>query len=122
MQASRPALAELGLFLVTWPGPWLFLLLCYVSTSMMRSPHHNYSASAYCDLLPPAARFSAYLATRLDRPVGWSLGRGRAILARFWAGYTGWWHGQTVTGLDNIPRNTAAILVWYHGPLPVDYM
>ena len=54
--------------------------------------------------------------------MGWSLGRGRAILARFWAGYTGWWHGQTVTGLDNIPRNTAAILVWYHGPLPVDYM
>ena len=37
VQASRPALAELGLFLVTWPGPWLFLLLCYVSTSMMRS-------------------------------------------------------------------------------------
>ena len=72
--------------------------------------------------MTPAARFSAYLATRLDRPVGWSLGRGRAILARFWAGYTGWWHGQTVTGLDNIPRNTAAILVWYHGPLPVDYM
>ena len=44
VQASRPALAELGLFLVTWPGPWLFLLLCYVSTSMMRSPHRNYSA------------------------------------------------------------------------------
>jgi len=38
-----------------------------------------------------------------------------------WGLYNSIWHGQTFTGLENIPRSGPALLVWYHGTLPVDY-
>ena len=34
----------------------------------------------------------------------------------------GWiWFGYEVDGLDNIPTSGAAMVVYYHGALPVDY-
>lgn len=34
----------------------------------------------------------------------------------------GWaWHGYEVQGLDNIPDNGPALLVYYHGAIPIDY-
>ncbi|XP_039281825.1 transmembrane protein 68-like [Nilaparvata lugens] len=33
----------------------------------------------------------------------------------------GWiWHGYTVQGLQNIPQDTPALLVYYHGAIPID--
>ena len=29
---------------------------------------------------------------------------------------------QEIEGLENIPKEGAALLVWYHGPVPVDYI
>ena len=35
--------------------------------------------------------------------------------------FTFFLHNQTFTGLENIPAKGPALLVWYHGPIPVDY-
>ena len=32
------------------------------------------------------------------------------------------WHNHTIHGLENIPGEGAGLIVWYHGPLPVDYL
>ena len=34
-ELSKPALKEVGLFMLTCLGPWLFLLLCYLSTALV---------------------------------------------------------------------------------------
>lgn len=31
------------------------------------------------------------------------------------------WHAYEVEGLDNIPDNGPALLVYYHGAIPIDY-
>lgn len=31
------------------------------------------------------------------------------------------WYGYEVDGLDNIPDNGPALLVYYHGAIPIDY-
>ena len=35
LELSKPALQEIGLFMVTCIGPWIFLLLCYLSTALI---------------------------------------------------------------------------------------
>ena len=32
------------------------------------------------------------------------------------------WHRHSILGLENIPVEGAGLLVWYHGPLPLDYL
>ena len=32
------------------------------------------------------------------------------------------WHSHTILGLENIPHQGGAVIVWYHGPVPVDYL
>ena len=34
----------------------------------------------------------------------------------------GLWHSHTILGLENIPSHGGAVIVWYHGPVPVDYL
>lgn len=47
--------------------------------------------------------------------------RASAAVALLWECH-GWiWHGYEVIGLDNIPANGSALVVYYHGVLPVDY-
>ncbi len=31
-------------------------------------------------------------------------------------------HGQEFRGFENIPSRGGAMLVWYHGNLPIDYL
>ncbi len=45
----------------------------------------------------------------------------REIVATFWD-VQGWiWFGYEVQGLDNIPDEGPAMVIYYHGALPVDY-
>ncbi|XP_065168977.1 DGAT1/2-independent enzyme synthesizing storage lipids [Atheta coriaria] len=42
------------------------------------------------------------------------------LISAIWDGH-GWiWHGYEVNGLDNIPKDTPALLVYYHGSIPID--
>ena len=99
---SEPILSEIGLFTLTVSGPPFFLFLAYLNIIMVK--------------------FSKYLSRRLEKPIETTMNRAVAILANFWAKYTSLWHDQRVMGMENIPSNSAAILVWYHGPVPVDYI
>lgn len=45
----------------------------------------------------------------------------RHAIAVMWDAH-GWiWHGYQVEGLDNIPDEGPALIVYYHGSLPLDY-
>ena len=49
------------------------------------------------------------------------LDAGRDIVATLWD-VQGWlWFGYEVKGLENIPADGGALIVYYHGALPVDY-
>ena len=67
-------------------------------------------------------RFSKYLSSRLEKPLETTMNRAVAILANFWAKYTSLVHDHRVLGMENIPKSSGALLVWYHGPVPVDYI
>jgi len=101
-EMSKPALQEIGLFMVTCIGPWIFLLLCYLSTALIS--------------------FSKYLSERLNKPEAPAINRAVAIIANGWSAFTSFYHDQTFEGLEHIPKDSAALLVWYHGPVPVDYI
>lgn len=45
----------------------------------------------------------------------------RYTLALLWTGHGRVWHGYEVRGLENIPDEGGALLVYYHGALPLDY-
>merc|ERR1712215_389056 len=100
-ELAKPSLQEIGLFLLTSIGPWLFLLLSYLSTALIS--------------------FSKYLSERLNKPEGPAINRAVAIIANTWSSITTLYHDQTFQGLENIPKDSAALLIWYHGPVPVDY-
>ena len=101
-EMSKPALKEVGLFMLTCLGPWLFLLLCYLSTALVS--------------------FSKYLSERLQKPEAPAINRAIALIANMWSAFTTIYHDQTFEGLEHIPKDSAALLVWYHGPVPVDYL
>ena len=102
LEMAKPSLQEIGLFMVTCFGPWYFLILCYLSTALIT--------------------FSKYLSERLKKPEGPAIKRALAIIANTWSTFTSFYHNQTFEGLEHIPKNTGALLVWYHGPVPVDYI
>lgn len=45
----------------------------------------------------------------------------RYTLALLWSGHGRVWHGYEVQGMENIPDTGGALLVYYHGALPIDY-
>jgi len=100
-EISKPALKEIGVFMLTCLGPWYFLLFAYLSTALIS--------------------FSKYLSDRLQKPEGPAINRALAIIANGWSAFTTLYHDQTFEGLENIPKDSGALLVWYHGPVPVDY-
>lgn len=45
----------------------------------------------------------------------------RHMIAVMWDAH-GWiWHGYEVEGMENIPDDGAALIVYYHGAIPLDY-
>nr|XP_017207241.2 transmembrane protein 68 isoform X1 [Danio rerio] len=45
----------------------------------------------------------------------------RKTLATLWDGHGAIWHGYEIHGLDKIPDEGPALIVYYHGAIPVDY-
>ncbi|KAI5726689.1 transmembrane protein 68 [Diaphorina citri] len=46
--------------------------------------------------------------------------RARTVIATMWDAH-GWvWHGYEVVNMDRIPDNSSALIIYYHGALPVD--
>ncbi|CAK9301711.1 unnamed protein product [Gordionus sp. m RMFG-2023] len=45
----------------------------------------------------------------------------RKIIANLWLLHASIWHGYEICGLENIPKNKPAILILYHGTVPVDF-
>ena len=90
-QISKPALKEIGLFMLTFGGPWFFLLLAYLSTALIS--------------------FSKYLSERLQKPEAPAIKRALALIANTWSAYTSYYHDQTFEGLENIPKDSAALLI-----------
>lgn len=45
----------------------------------------------------------------------------RYVLALVWYRHGRLWHGYEVEGLEHIPNEGPALLVYYHGALPIDY-
>lgn len=44
----------------------------------------------------------------------------RTSIASFWDGVGLLWHGYEITGLENLPEEGPALIVTYHGTLPLD--
>nr|XP_033789534.1 transmembrane protein 68 isoform X3 [Geotrypetes seraphini] len=45
----------------------------------------------------------------------------RKTLATLWDGHAAIWHGYEIYGLEKIPDEGPALIVYYHGAIPVDY-
>jgi len=49
----------------------------------------------------------------------WSAGR--EAVATLWDAHAWLWHGYELRGLEHLPTTGGALLVYYHGAIPVDY-
>ncbi|XP_060761209.1 transmembrane protein 68 [Neoarius graeffei] len=45
----------------------------------------------------------------------------RKTLATLWDGHGAIWHGYEIYGLEKIPEEGPALIVYYHGAIPIDY-
>ncbi|XP_062844054.1 transmembrane protein 68 [Trichomycterus rosablanca] len=45
----------------------------------------------------------------------------RKTLAMLWDGHGAIWHGYEIHGLEKIPDEGPALIVYYHGAIPIDY-
>ncbi|XP_023347043.1 transmembrane protein 68 [Eurytemora carolleeae] len=63
-----------------------------------------------------------FVAKTLNRDQGIALDIGLHVAATFIRILFKIWHGQEFQGLSNIPTSGSALIVWYHGPMPVDYL
>ncbi|XP_032808508.2 DGAT1/2-independent enzyme synthesizing storage lipids-like isoform X2 [Petromyzon marinus] len=45
----------------------------------------------------------------------------RKTLAALWDGHATIWHGYEVHGMDKIPDEGPALIIYYHGAIPIDY-
>ncbi|XP_033644988.1 transmembrane protein 68-like [Asterias rubens] len=45
----------------------------------------------------------------------------RMMIATFWEVQGNIWHGYEIEGLENIPSEGAAVLIYYHGAIPLDF-
>ncbi len=96
---------ELCLLCLTFPGPWMILTLILV-------------ANAYL-AVKPVAQHLLCLGGRSYAACFHSAKVEVALLFR-WFGRT--YFNYEVVGLDNIPSEGGALLVYYHGAIPMDYI
>ncbi|XP_067005399.1 DGAT1/2-independent enzyme synthesizing storage lipids [Anabrus simplex] len=44
----------------------------------------------------------------------------RKTIAAFWDAHGWLWHGYDISGWENIPESSSALIVYYHGAIPID--
>ena len=94
--------AEIVVIWVTFPGP--FVLLCLAMATnlyLMLKP-----------LLHAALTFRPYRET---------FSEARIEAAKFWVWYGSFYHAHQFIGMSNIPNTGPAVIVYYHGAIPIDY-
>lgn len=47
--------------------------------------------------------------------------KARTALALLWECHGWLWHGYEVVGMENMPKTGGALIVYYHGAVPIDY-
>lgn len=91
--------------LVTVILPTLIIVLLYISACIV----HIYKIRQHF-------RVNELLQANVDFRV-----KARAAIGLLWECH-GWiWHGYEVVGMENIPVDKPALVVYYHGVIPVDY-
>lgn len=98
MYYCKPVMQEALLWYSTWWGPFILLILCYFSNIIF----------LFFECLSEDNKSLA-------------MSKACSMVSSMWSSYISFWHGQTFTGLENIPETGGAVIVWYHGPMPVDY-
>lgn len=74
-----------------------------------------------CAIIVRICQLRQYLVNDLLAPGADVWDKARAAVALLWECH-GWiWHSYEVCGLDNIPDKGPAVIVYYHGAIPVDY-
>ncbi|KAG7254075.1 hypothetical protein CRUP_009367 [Coryphaenoides rupestris] len=81
--------------------PFLIVILLYLSILFLHVyKRKNQLKEAYCNNLWDGAR---------------------KTLATLWDGHGAIWHGYEIHGMEKIPDEGAALIVYYHGAIPIDY-
>ncbi|XP_029479549.1 DGAT1/2-independent enzyme synthesizing storage lipids-like isoform X2 [Oncorhynchus nerka] len=81
--------------------PFLIVILLYLSILFLHVyKHKNQLREAYSNNLWDGAR---------------------KTLATLWDGHGFIWHGYEIHGMEKIPDEGAALIVYYHGAIPIDY-
>ncbi|XP_061926618.1 monoacylglycerol/Diacylglycerol O-acyltransferase-like isoform X3 [Entelurus aequoreus] len=81
--------------------PFLIVILLYLSILFLHVyKRKNQLREAYCNNLWDGAR---------------------KTLATLWDGHGAIWHGYEIHGMEKIPAQGAALIVYYHGAIPIDY-
>ncbi|XP_051809371.1 transmembrane protein 68 isoform X2 [Acanthochromis polyacanthus] len=81
--------------------PFLIVILLYLSILFLHVyKRKNQLREAYCNNLWDGAR---------------------KTLATLWDGHGAIWHGYEIHGMEKIPDKGAALIVYYHGAIPIDY-
>uniref|UniRef100_A0A3B4XGN3 Transmembrane protein 68 n=1 Tax=Seriola lalandi dorsalis TaxID=1841481 RepID=A0A3B4XGN3_SERLL len=81
--------------------PFLIVILLYLSILFLHVyKRKNQLREAYCNNLWDGAR---------------------KTLATLWDGHGAIWHGYEIHGMEKIPDKGPALIVYYHGAIPIDY-
>ncbi|XP_028987299.1 transmembrane protein 68 isoform X2 [Betta splendens] len=81
--------------------PFLIVILLYLSILFLHVyKRKNQLREAYCNNLWDGAR---------------------KTLAMLWDGHGAIWHGYEIHGMEKIPDKGPALIVYYHGAIPIDY-
>lgn len=96
-------LTEVLLWLLTWPGPFVALLLGLLSNTYL--------------MVWPVLQ-----TTFLLKPFSSSFRTARSCLLATWLAFGRVYFDYSVTGMEHIPDSGPAVLAFYHGAIPIDFI
>ncbi|XP_063701070.1 DGAT1/2-independent enzyme synthesizing storage lipids [Culicoides brevitarsis] len=91
-------------FFIAFLLPCIFVLLIYFSILLL------YIYRTYSQVIT-----QAYNSNEFNY---WNIAR--TLIALIWDGHAWLWHGYDVVGLENLPTNGPALIIYYHGAIPID--
>ncbi|RWS30023.1 transmembrane protein 68-like protein [Leptotrombidium deliense] len=91
--------------IVTFILPFLILVLFYVSALIV----HIYKHRSKLQIVKEACVKGDYF------------DGARMLIAYIWDAHGCIWHGYEIVNLNNIPQEGPALIVYYHGAIPLDY-